>query len=190
MEEKEEKDVPVFIEGETIYFLPQSSENVELYAKWQNDPRVRKYSRNIMPHRVEDIKKWFEPHEGRISNFIFFDIWHKKDKKPIGNIMLTNIDWINRWANVGLTIGEPEYWNKNIATEATELILEYAFNELNLYKLHGGVIIDNVASWKVAEKIGFIFEGIKKHEFFVDGKYADVKTYFLLKEDWMKRKED
>lgn len=185
----EKKDVPVFIEGENIFLLPQSSEHVNLYVKWINDPKVRKYSRNILPLRVDDTKTWFEPQEGRVRNFIVFEIWHKKDKKPIGNTMLTDIDWVNGWANVGMTIGEPDYWNKNIATETTELIIEYAFNELNLHKLHGGVIVDNIGSWTVAEKTGFILEGIHKDDLFVDGKYVDVKTYRLLKEEWkMKNK--
>ena len=183
-----EKDIPVFIEGETILLLPQSSEHVNLYIKWINDPKVRKYSRNIFPLRVEDTKRWFEPQEGRVHNIIVFEIWHKKDNKPIGTTLLTDIDWVNGWANVGMTIGEPDYWNKNIATEATELIIEYAFNELNLHKLHGGVIVDNIGSWIVAEKTGFTLEGIHKDDLFVDGKHVDVKTYRLLKEEWIKRK--
>ncbi|MFX0005979.1 MAG: GNAT family N-acetyltransferase [Promethearchaeota archaeon] len=184
----EEKEVPVFIEGENISLIPQNSENIKLYTKWLNDPKVRIYSRNLLPIRVEDIKDWFEPREGRTPGFIGFEIWHKKDKKPIGHAGLGWLDWINGWTNVGLTIGEPAYWNKNIATEATELIIEYAFNELNLNKLHGGVCVKNTASWTVAEKLGFQLEGIRENEWYVDGEYLGIKTYFLLKEDWMKRK--
>ncbi|MFW9877959.1 MAG: GNAT family N-acetyltransferase [Candidatus Thorarchaeota archaeon] len=185
----EDNKIPVFIEGKSISFLPQSSENVKLYVKWENNPKVRKYSRNVIPLGFDDAKRWFEPQEGRVKDFIVFEIWHNKDKKPIGHAMLTGIDWINGWANVGMTIGEPDYWNKNIATEATEMIIEYAFNELNLQKLHGGVIVDNIGSWKVAEKTGFTLEGIHKDDLFVDGKHVNTKIYRLLKEDWIKRKE-
>ncbi|MFX1309677.1 MAG: GNAT family N-acetyltransferase [Promethearchaeota archaeon] len=189
MEEKEEEDVPVFIEGEYICFIPQNSENVDLYIKWLNDPKVRKYARDITPTRVEDIKRWFEPSEGRVKPFIAFEIWHKKDKKSIGHVGLGWIDWINGWANAFIRIGEPAYWGQKIATEATELLIEYAFNELNLNKLHGGVCVENIGSWSVAEKMGFRYEGIREDEFYLDGKHLGVKTYGLLKEDWMKRKE-
>ncbi|MFX1379485.1 MAG: GNAT family N-acetyltransferase [Promethearchaeota archaeon] len=182
----DEKEVPVFIEGKNICLIPQNSENINLYVKWLNNPKVRIYSRNILPKRVEDIKKWFEPHERGAPGFIGFEIWHKKDKKTLGTVGLGWIDWINGWTNVGLTIGEPAYWNKNIATEATELIIEYAFNELNLNKLHGGVCVKNVASWSVAEKLGFKFEGTREKEWYVDGEYLGLKTYCLLKEDWLK----
>lgn len=188
---KEKNDIKSFpfIEGKTINLCAHNSEHINLYVKWMNDPKVRIYARNIMPIRVEDVKKWFEPREGRISNFVIFELWHKKDKKPIGTAGLGHIDWVNGWANAFLSIGEPEYWNKSIATEATELLVEYAFNELNLNKLYGGVCVENIGSWSVAEKIGFEFEGIQEDEFFVDGKYLGVKAYSLLKEDWLKKKK-
>ena len=188
-EEKEGKEVPVFIEGETIYFIPHNSEYINLYVKWFNDPKVRKYAREIVPIRVDDAKKWFEESERGTPNYIGFVIWHKKDMKPIGVIGLGLIDWVNGWANVGLSIGEPAYWNKNIATEATELLIEYAFNELNLNKVRGGAAVENVGSWSVAKKLGFKFEGIGKQEMYVDGKYLDEKRYCLLREDWLNSKK-
>ncbi|MFW9971179.1 MAG: GNAT family N-acetyltransferase [Candidatus Odinarchaeota archaeon] len=185
-EEKERKEVPVFLEGETICLIPHNSEYINLLVKWINDPKVRKYSRNIVPLRVEDAKKWFEESERGIPDFIDLIIWHKKDKVPIGSVGLGPIDWISGWTNIGLTIGEPAYWNKNIATEVTELIIEYAFNELNLYKLQACAAIENVGSWSVAEKLGFVYEGLGKQDMYVEGKYLDEKRYCLLREDWLK----
>ncbi|MFW9877961.1 MAG: GNAT family N-acetyltransferase, partial [Candidatus Thorarchaeota archaeon] len=164
MKEKEEKEVPIFIAGKLISFIPQNSEYINLYVKWMNNPKVRKYARWELPRTAEHFKRRFEPREGW-QNFIAFEIWHNKDKKPIGQAGLAWIDWVNGWANAFLFIGEPEYWGKNIATEATELLIEYAFNELNLHKLHGGVCVENIGSWSVAEKLGFEFEGIRDQEF-------------------------
>ena len=61
--------------------------------------------------------------------------------------------------------------------------------ELNLHKLQGGAAIENVGSWSVAEKVGFKFNGIRKDEMYVEGKYFSMKNYGILKEDWMKRKK-
>ena len=138
---------------------------------------------------IDEQKKRFESRREGLSEHISLDVWHKKDKKPIGNIGLNHIDWVNGWANAFLQIGEPDYWNKDIGTEATDLLMEYAFNELNLNKIQGGVAIDNIGSWSVAGKIGFELEGIRKHEMYIDGKYVDVKIFRLLKEDWLKSRE-
>ena len=179
-----------FIEGELIDLCARSSKHIAYYARWKNDPIVRKYFRNMIPITLEDQKKRFESRDQRLSDHISFDIWHKKDKKPIGVNGLSHIKWVDGWANAFIHIGEKEYWGKDIATEATELLLEYAFNELNLNKIHGSAAIDNKGSWSVAEKLGFIFEGIERDEFFVDGKYIDSKVYGLTKKDWLDRKRE
>ncbi len=191
-EESKEVDDPEFfpfINGTRIDLCPRNSKYVNLYIKWKNDPKVRKYARNVVPRSLDEQKKRFETRHEGISEHISFDVWHKKDKTLIGQIGLSRIDWINGKANAFLQIGEPDYWNKDIGTEATKLLVEYAFTELNLNKLHGGVAVDNIGSWSVAEKIGFQPEGIKKHEMYVDGRYVDTKIYRLLKEDWLKRKD-
>ena len=186
--EDEKVEATPFIKGEFIDLCPKNSKLSKTYMKWKNDPRVRKYARNVTPRTLDEEKKRREESPGRFSTQISLDIWHKEDNKPIGEIGLGHINWINGWANTYAQIGEPEYWNKNIATEATELLVEYAFNELNLHKLHGGVAVKNIGSWSVAEKIGFKLEGIEKEDFYIDGEYVDSKRYCLLKEDWLKRK--
>ncbi len=185
-EQIEEPEVFPFIRGSKIDLSPRNSKYVNLYIKWKNDPKVRKYARNVVPRTLDEQKKRFETRREGLPEHISLDVWHKKDKKPIGQIGLNHIDWMNGWANVFLQIGEPDYWNKDIGTEATELILEYAFNELNLNKIHGGMAVDNIGSSAVAEKIGFLFEGVRKHEMYVDGKYINAKAFHILKEDWLK----
>ncbi|MFX1376830.1 MAG: GNAT family N-acetyltransferase [Promethearchaeota archaeon] len=179
-----------FIKGKNVDLCALNSRHAEIYARWKNDPIVRKYSRNVIPKTLDEQKKRFESQQEKFSEHISFEIWHKKDKKPIGRIGLGYIDWINGWANVYIWIGEKAYWGKNIATEATELLIDYAFTELNLNKLHGGVIIDNIGSWTVAEKLGFVLEGIEEEEIYIDGKYHNYKTFRLLKEDWLEREKN
>jgi RimJ/RimL family protein N-acetyltransferase len=190
-EEKWEQNAFPFIRGENLDFVPSNKEWADLLCKWSNDPEVRHYARNVMPNSLEDVKKWVEPrehHEGP-PNFIVMTIWHKKDKRPIGVAGLGDIKWFNRWANAFLQIGEKKYWGKGIATEATELLLQYAFEEVNLNKVSGQIIVDNIGSWKVAEKVGFKFEGILEQEFYVDGEYKDAKRYSYTKDRWLENKK-
>ncbi|MFX1557895.1 MAG: GNAT family N-acetyltransferase [Promethearchaeota archaeon] len=187
----ENEEIFTFIEGENVNLVTSSIKYANLYAKWKNNPKVRIFSRNAMPRSLEEIKKDYEPSEkGQVKDHIEFSIYHKADKKLIGICGLNRINWFNRSANAFLMIGETDYWNKKVATEAVKLLLKYAFEEVNLHRVTGGAAVDNIYSWKVAEKVGFTFEGISKEDFYVDGKYVDNKKYYYLKRDWLKRQEN
>jgi RimJ/RimL family protein N-acetyltransferase len=190
-ESKNEEEIFVFLEGENIDLVVPHSKWVNLTCKWINNPRVRHYSRNPWPRSLEDIKKWFEPPstDNGVRENIVLNIYHKKDKKPIGTVGLSRINWLSRNANIFAYIGYPEYWGQGIVGEAAELIIKYGFEELNLHKIYSGAFEPNTRSLKAAKKLGFIDEGISIKGMYVDGKYVDNPRFYLLKEDWLKRQQ-
>jgi len=187
-ENKEEKiEVFPFIEGETIDLVARNSKWIPLVCKWQNDPNVRRYARNMWPITIEDIKKWFEPSPDRhTKEFVVFNIYHKRDKRPIGAVGFNHINWVSRNANIFAIIGEPEYWGKGIAIEANKLLIKYGFTELNFHKIYAEVFTPNKRSLRVVEKLGFKKEAILKELVYVDGMYHDVHKFALFKRDWIK----
>lgn len=188
-EKKREKLIVPFIKGERLDLLPRNMDNLDLYYKWINDQKVRIFSRNEVPHTKEDIKKWFEePSQGESKKHIGFELWHKEDKRVIGNGGLSRIDYIVRKANIWMVIGEKDYWGKGLASEGVKLILDYTFKEINLNKVYAGVFEPNIASWSCAEKVGFRIEGRLKNYIYVDGKRHDARKYAIFREDWLKTK--
>jgi len=123
-----ENEIYTFINGEIVDLLPLNLNHVPLYSKWENDPKVRKYDRNVFPVTIEESKKFLESDESRVKTRIFFEIWHKKDQKPIGYCEIDDISWIDHRAHLGLTIGEMDYWGRGIGTEVINLLTEYCFN--------------------------------------------------------------
>jgi len=190
-EEKKEKDDKIevfpFIEGEMIDLVAVNSNWSNLICKWRNKPKVRRYSRNMWPQTLEEVKKWFEPlPDKQMRDNAGFMIYHKQVKRPIGIVGLDEINWVNSNANLFALIGEPEHWGKGIAGEACALVIKYGFTELNLHKIHAGIFSPNKRSLRAAEKLGFEKEAILKETIYIDGKYHDNHRFSLLKRDWQK----
>ena len=188
---EEEVEVFPFIEGERIDLVAANSKWVPLVCKWQNDPKVRRYARNMWPITIEEIKKWFEPStDRRLKEFVVFRIYHKRDKRPIGSVGFGRINWVSRNANIFATIGEPEYWGKGITIEAIKLLIQYGFTELNFHKIYAGVYTPNKRSLRAAEKLGFEKEAVLKEEMYIDGVYHDAHKFALFKRDWIKSNQN
>jgi ribosomal-protein-alanine N-acetyltransferase len=185
-EDKEKVELPyTFIEGENVLLTPLKMEHVNLYTKWRNNPIVRVYGRGVIPVTEEQIKKQLEPpSDWSAPTSVDFEIWHKKDNKSIGDTGLFSIDWYNRKAYIGMMIGESEYWNQNLGTECTRLVVGFAFGELNLNKLLALIFTPNIASKKCAEKNGFKLEATLKEDIFIDGEYKDTLIYSINKNQW------
>ena len=176
-----------FIDGERISLIAQVSKFIPLIVRWNNDPAVRHYARFALPTTPEQVKKWFEPAPERTArNVVFFTIYYKKDKGPIGSIGFFNINWLNRNAEISAIIGEPDYWGKGIVGEAAKLLIKYGFTELNLHKIKAAVFNPNNRSLRAAEKLGFKKEAIIKDELYVNGEYVDAHYFSLFKRDWLK----
>ncbi len=184
-EVKEDKVFP-FIEGENVSLCPLNMDHINLYTKWKNDPQVRKYDWNKFPQTIEEVKKSFEPKKQDVKVELFFEIWHNNDKKPIGFIGLPHIQWFTRSAYIFYLVGDTNYWGQNIATEAGKLVVNYCFSELNLHKITARTVSPNLASRRVAEKIGFTHEITVKKEIYLNGEHIDILEYAIFKEDWMK----
>ena len=126
-DKKEEKKLQVFpfIKGETIDLVAMNSKWEDLYCKWINDPKVRHYDRNMWPITREEVKKIYASSPNRhTKNFAVLVIYHKGDQRPIGMAGLEDIDWVSMKANLFTTIGESDYWGRNIAVEVNKLLIE------------------------------------------------------------------
>jgi len=187
-ENKKIYSVP-FLEGNIVDLCSINLEHVNLYTKWSNDPDVRRYSRNMIPWNLEEVKKWLEQQKEGIKTDVMFEIWHKEDDKPIGTAGLGDINWFNRNANLYVTLGEPEYWGQDIAPEVSKLLIDYGFEELNFHKIYVGIYSPNKRSLRTAEKIGFKYEATLREQIYVDGEYVDEIKFAIFKEDWLNSKK-
>lgn len=189
MNDKKKDFATPFLEGILINLCSLNIEHANLYTKWSNDPDIRRYSRNIIPWSIDEVKKWSEPKEERVKKEIIFEIWHRKDNKPIGRAGFSDINWFNRNANLFAEIGESDYWGQDIGPEASRLLIDYGFEELNFYKIYSRIFSPNKQSLRAAEKIGFKHEGTLKEHIYIDGEFVDESRFAIFKKNWLNSKK-
>ncbi|HEY5122999.1 MAG TPA: GNAT family protein, partial [Ignavibacteria bacterium] len=89
-------------------------------------------------------------------------------------IKLGPINWIHRAGDISLLIGDKNYWGKGLATEAIKILVDFAFNVLNLHKVYAGYYESNAGSAKAFGKCGFEVEGKYREGYFLNGEFIDV----------------
>jgi [ribosomal protein S5]-alanine N-acetyltransferase len=148
------------------------------YLSWLNDSEVTKYLESgFFPSSLNDLTQYITQRNS--SNEVFLAIIDLASNEHIGNIKLSNINWIHRTAEIGIMIGEKNYWGKGYGTEAVKLVVEYGFNVLNLRKIYLGVYGNHQAAIKSYERAGFEVDGILKEHLYLDGTYVD-KVYMSI----------
>lgn len=174
----------VFIKGERVNLRPVAKSDAPFLTVAINRPEVRRFLGNDKPMTEDEELRWVENLATRKSNNIVFII--EVDGKAIGTIGLHRIDWVNRSATTGTMIGDPSYWGKGYATEAKMLLLDYAFNTLNLRKIYSEVLGANEASLAYAAKCGYVEEGCIPNHYFREGKYHDKVILAVYRKPWQK----
>lgn len=169
------------LKGKKIYLRPITLEDAnEEYVHWLNDKEVNQYleSRFVLA-TVENVKKFIEGILKSENNY-FFAIVDIESNKHIGNIKLGSVNTYHKRADIGILIGDKNYWGKGIGTEAITLISDFAFNHLYLDKVMAGCYANNLGSYKAFLKCDFVEEGLFKHHC-VSATGDVVDVYMLAK---------
>lgn len=169
-----------FIEGEKLELRTIEKEDLETLQKLGNHPELRKYSPDGKPVNKIKQEEYFEEYISSDSN-VFLMIEH--EEKPVGWVNLKHIKEDSGKAEFGIRI-LPEHQGKGLGTEATQLILRYGFETLNLHRIYARTFEFNSASKALMEKLGFQREGKKRKAVFKNGEYRDVALYSILEDEF------
>jgi len=175
----------------TNYFRKKNSlglrileeEDISIWLKWLHDDKVLEYmNKGQFPFSVLTQKNHLA-NINKSKNDILLGIEEISEKTLIGIIGLHGIDWTHRKGSISIIIGENKYAGRGYGTEAVSMMIEHAFNKLNLRKLQAGCWSENEPSKKIFLNNGFIEEGLLKESFFYDGKYIDEIRLGLIRKN-------
>lgn len=100
----------------------------------------------------------------------------------LGGVGLNFINRVHQFGNLG-------YWvrtsaaGKGVASKASRLVAKFGFEELGLHRIEILAAVPNIASQRVAEKVGAVREGVLRKRLVIRGKPYDAVMFSLVEED-------
>ena len=108
------------------------------------------------------------------------------DGKLIGQCALFNVNATAQTCELGITIGDKEYWGRGYGRESINLLVEYAFRYHNYRKVWLQVHAGNERAMRAYQACGFVEEGRLRAHVWSDGLYDDLVVMGLLREEWQR----
>jgi len=156
-------------------------------SNWNRDSELDRFldSRAASLLSVKATKDYLEKElEKEEAGSFWFSIRRSEDNQLLGEIGLGVVHWNTSDAFVDLSIGERDLWGKGFGTQAMNLVLEFAFTEVNLCRVTLTVFEYNPRAIRSYEKAGFRHEGRLRGLLSREGKRWDVLYMGILREEW------
>jgi RimJ/RimL family protein N-acetyltransferase len=102
----------------------------------------------------------------------------------VGNIYLREIDHVSRRAVLHIFIGDPDQRSKGYGSSAIRLVLNHAFQDLNLEKISLEVLKENIDALRCYERFGFKREGCLRSHVYKAAQRHDMILMGLLRQEY------
>ena len=171
------------LEGKNVVLRQLKISDWEKSLQWRNNLAIKQMAMmHSFPVTEFVEREWYESvMKSKSDRTIYFTVT-TEDDNPIGFVSLTNINYQNRNCYLGIVIGETKNQGKGFGRESIELLIQYAFNTLNLIKISLEVVEKNFAAIKLYKSLGFVEEGKLKKHHYCNGDFLDVIVFSLFKE--------
>jgi RimJ/RimL family protein N-acetyltransferase len=171
-----------FLVGANVYLRPLDRGDAPAFVSWLNDPDLTRFLLVYQPMTLRAEEEYIDSLAK--GDRITLGIVLRDGDRLIGGTGLHDIDQRCRRATFGILIGPPEERGKGHGTEATRLMVGYAFETLNLNRVVLQVYEYNPRGMRAYEKVGFRREGVLRQDTYRDGRYWDSTVMGILREEW------
>jgi|AntRauTorcE11898_2_1112593.scaffolds.fasta_scaffold25191_2 RimJ/RimL family protein N-acetyltransferase len=169
-----------FLRGERVTLRTVEEDDLEFISETVADPQVRRPLTMTRPINSETTREHFEE---RISGDDSVDLAVCLDGEIRGLIWLFDVDNTAGHCEVGYWL-DPAVHGQGIMTEAAQLVVSYAFEELRMHRVRGRALVTNEASQGVLRNCGMTQEALAREAENVDGEYVDMVHLGVLREEW------
>ena len=173
------------LRGQKTILRPYRESDLEPLFAGSNEPIGGKFTGTQTTFTREQVERYLQKQiaaddDSRAS----FIIAALDDARPIGEVVINQIDRDNNCANIRIAIFSPDDYGGGYGTEAMRMMVDYGFRELKLHRISLGVFAFNPRAIRVYEKVGFKREGVLRDILFYDGEYHDEIVMSILEHEW------
>lgn len=144
------------------------------YVRWMNDEEVVKFIADKEKNNTkEKLKHYVRLMHESPYNYMF-GIFLNQTQEHIGNIKIGSINPQHLHADIGILIGEKQYWGKNHGTLALKAVTNYAFDTLKLNTVFATIKSVNRGSFTAFLKAGYQHVGTLHQYIFYKNKFIDL----------------
>jgi len=159
-----------------IHLEPLTSETAELVRVWRNSAAINQFMDYKDLISKEQQIEWFDSIKNSESHYFII----MNGNQPVGMTHLNRVDQASKTAYAGLFIGEESYRGTGTALAASILLIDFAFDQLQLNSIFAKVNDKNSTAIQYNEAIGFVLRGTETKDF----------SCFELKEESFKAKRE
>ncbi|MCD6576659.1 MAG: GNAT family N-acetyltransferase [Anaerolineaceae bacterium] len=172
--------------GERVRLRAMEKEDLPAFVRWFNDPEVRRNLKMVQPLSMGQEENWYADMLKRPvdEHPLCIEAKQGEDWVFIGNLGFMRVNQHDRSAEIGISIGEKQFWNQGYGTEAMRLMIRHGFEDLNFNRIYLYVYETNPRGKRCYEKAGFKVDGRLRQARFLEGKYQDVFIMSILKSEW------
>ncbi|TDQ45392.1 GNAT family N-acetyltransferase [Actinorugispora endophytica] len=179
-------DPVLWLRGKTAAIGPIRADLVEEYWRWEQEiPTIVGYNRQT-PQLIENTREIYttayENSSDRQIKFTLYDLT-EEEPVPVGAAMLL----IDPGCAVGeytVAIGAADARGKGVGTEATRLVLDYAFHVTGLNCVYLTVLEPNEGAIKAYERAGFRRQGLRRNSNQWLGQKVNEVLMDAIPEEW------
>jgi len=177
-----------FIKGKNIHLVCLSDEVIENtnWYNWFNDEDTTdQMQKHYFPNTKAMQLNFFNSNVQDNPRKLQLGILNIKDNILIGVISLSDINYINRSAEISVVIGEKKYKDLNNFIESARLLIKHGFETLNLNRIYSGTFIKEI-DIMFCKVLGFTNEGVSKEAVYKNGEYKDTYHHAILRKNYNK----
>jgi RimJ/RimL family protein N-acetyltransferase len=170
--------------GKKVFLRCLEETDIPRTQQWINDPEISSIMGYLPVKSLKQQINWYNSIINDNTRFIFA-ICLKDTNEHIGNVALGRVDYLNRNGMFSIFIYERKYRGSGFGSEATQLVLDFAFNRLNLHRVYLQTSPNFEAAISLYEHLGFVKEGVLREHYYINGEYTDKVIYSLLRKEYI-----